>query len=73
MLKRELTRYLFLTEDKFFLGRPQYIKTISAEVSLPVLTKDFILDEGQIYEAVFNGASAVLLIVAILEDHQLNS
>jgi indole-3-glycerol phosphate synthase len=60
-----------LTEDKFFLGDPRYIKRVSAHCRLPVLTKDFIIDEGQIYEAVYNGASAVLLITAILSDQQI--
>jgi len=62
-----------LTEDKYFLGRPGYIKQVSEQVNVPVLTKDFILDEGQIYEARFNGASAVLLIVAILNNEQLKA
>ncbi len=60
-----------LTEDKFFLGKPDYIRTVSNAYTLPILTKDFIIDEGQIYEAYVCGASAVLLIVAILSDEQL--
>ena len=60
-----------LSEDKFFLGKPEYVKTVSQETKLPVLTKDFIIDESQIYEAFVNGTSAVLLIVAILSDEQL--
>lgn len=60
-----------LTEDKYFLGKPIYVKKVSEEVKLPVLTKDFIIDEGQIYEARLNGASAVLLILAILKDAQV--
>lgn len=60
-----------LTEDKYFLGKPLYVKTVSEKVQVPVLTKDFIIDEGQIYEARLNGASAVLLIVAILTDLQI--
>lgn len=60
-----------LTEDKFFLGKPEFIKQISADVAIPILAKDFIIDKGQIYEAYSNGASAVLLIVAILEDDAL--
>lgn len=57
-----------LTEDKYFLGKPTYIRKVSEEVLLPVLTKDFIIHEHQIYETFCQGASAVLLIVAILED-----
>lgn len=57
-----------LTEDKYFLGNPNYIKKVHEAVSVPILCKDFIIDEGQIYEARINGASAVLLITAILDD-----
>jgi indole-3-glycerol phosphate synthase len=60
-----------LTEDKYFLGKPEYIQHVSAEVHVPVLIKDFILDEGQIYEARAYGGSAVLLIAAALADGQL--
>jgi indole-3-glycerol phosphate synthase len=59
-----------LTEDKFFLGRPEYLRKISEEVPLPLLAKDFIIDEGQILEAEYHGAAAVLLIMAILSDEQ---
>lgn len=60
-----------LTEDKYFLGKPEYIREISANVNLPLLTKDFIIDEGQIYEACQYGANAILLIVALLDQNQL--
>lgn len=60
-----------LTEDKYFLGKPRYLREVSEEVQLPVLAKDFIIDEMQIYEAFSNGASAILLIVAILDDKQM--
>lgn len=60
-----------LTEDKYFLGKTGYLKDISDEVGLPVLTKDFIIEEGQIYEAAYNGASAVLLIVTLLSEQKL--
>lgn len=59
-----------LTEDKYFLGKPDYIRTVSNACTLPILTKDFIIDEGQIYEAYVCGASAILLIVGILTDEQ---
>ncbi len=62
-----------LTEDKYFLGGPYFIKQVSDQFNTPILTKDFIIDEGQITEARFNGASAVLLIVALLTDQQLKS
>ncbi|MBI5150609.1 MAG: indole-3-glycerol phosphate synthase TrpC [Candidatus Omnitrophica bacterium] len=60
-----------LTEDKYFFGAPGHIKEALAAVELPVLTKDFIIDEAQICEARINGAQAVLLIAAILSDAQL--
>ena len=60
-----------LTEDKYFKGKAKYVKEVTAVVDLPVLAKDFIIDAGQIYEARLNGASAVLLIAAILSDTQL--
>ena len=61
-----------LTEDKYFLGSPAYVTQVSSLVDVPILAKDFILSEGQIYEACSNGASAVLLIVAILNDAALH-
>jgi indole-3-glycerol phosphate synthase len=60
-----------LTEDKYFLGKPEFVKQIAEVVNLPILVKDFIINDGQIYEALENGASAVLLIVAILDDETL--
>lgn len=60
-----------LTEEHFFLGNPEYLKEIAAEIEIPVLRKDFIIDEVQIYEAKILGASAILLIVAILDEKTL--
>lgn len=60
-----------LTEDKYFLGKPAYLRHVSDTVNLPVLTKDFIIHEHQILESFCFGASAVLLIAAILDDSQL--
>ncbi len=60
-----------LTEDKYFLGSVAYLKKISDEAKIPVLAKDFFIDEGQIFEARLNGASAILLVVAILSDVQI--
>jgi indole-3-glycerol phosphate synthase len=57
-----------LTEEKFFIGNPQYVKKVSDAFKVPILAKDFFINEGQIYEARFNGASAILLIMAVLED-----
>ncbi len=60
-----------LTEDKYFLGRFWYLKQLTEEVPLPALMKDFVIHEYQIYEGYYYGASAVLLIVAMLSDAQL--
>ena len=57
-----------LTEPDFFMGSPQYLQDIAATVHIPVLRKDFIIDAYQIYEAKLWGASAILLIAAILDD-----
>lgn len=56
-----------LTEPKWFLGSDQYLKEIRANVSLPILRKDFTVDPYQIYEAKLLGADAILLICAILD------
>ena len=60
-----------LTERKYFLGKPEYLRDIAGIVSIPVLRKDFIIDEYQIYEARALGASAILLICAILTDEKM--
>jgi len=60
-----------LTEVHYFLGNPDYLHQIRAKVALPLLQKDFILDEFQVYEARAWGADAILLIVAHLEPSQL--
>ena len=56
-----------LTESKYFLGRDDYLSDIASLVKVPVLRKDFIVDEYMIYQAKTLGACAVLLICAILE------
>jgi len=55
-----------LTEPKYFLGSDEIFKEIRAEISTPMLRKDFTVDEYQIYQAKAMGADAVLLICAIL-------
>ncbi len=60
-----------LTEPHFFLGAPAYLTAIKQAVRIPVLRKDFIIDEYQLYEARAWGADVVLLICAILDDAQL--
>lgn len=60
-----------LTEPKWFLGRDEYLKEISDNVSIPCLRKDFTVSEYMIYEAKVLGASAVLLICSILSLEQI--
>lgn len=60
-----------LTEPAFFKGRLEDLAAIRNAVSLPILRKDFIVDEFQIYEAAEAGADAILLIVAALSTEQL--
>lgn len=62
-----------LTEEKYFLGKPEYITEVSKTVSLPILTKDFIISPEQIYETFLQGTSAVLLIVSILSEKELKN
>lgn len=60
-----------LTEPYWFLGADAYLREIAEAVSVPVLRKDFVVCERMIYQAKVLGASAVLLICAILDDDQL--
>ncbi|MCT3400694.1 indole-3-glycerol phosphate synthase TrpC [Lentilactobacillus hilgardii] len=62
-----------LTEPDYFNGHLHYLREISQTVSAPVLRKDFTIDPYMIYEAKANGASIILLIVAILDDQQLRN
>ena len=60
-----------LTEPFWFKGSDEYLTAIAAEVGIPVLRKDFVVDEYMVYQARVIGASAVLLICGILTDEQL--
>lgn len=60
-----------LTDKKHFKGTMDDLKAIREKVSLPILNKNFIIDERQIYQAYNAGADIILLIVAILDDDQL--
>ena len=61
-----------LTDVDFFQGSLEYMLRAREQVALPVLRKDFIIDELQIGQSSLHGADAILLIVAILDDHQLS-
>ena len=60
-----------LTDREFFQGSLDYLRDIREAVSLPLLRKDFMIDERQLPEAIQHGADAILLIVACLDDEQL--
>ena len=60
-----------LTEPKWFMGKDEYLKEIRKEITIPIIRKDFTVDEYMIYQAKLMGADAVLLICAILSDTQL--
>ena len=60
-----------LTEPEFFLGADRYLEATHREIELPLLRKDFIVDEYQIYEAKVLGASAVLLICSLMDMEKL--
>jgi indole-3-glycerol phosphate synthase len=60
-----------LTDERFFQGHLTHLTKVRAAISLPVLRKDFILHDAQIYEAACAGADAILLIVAALGQEEL--
>ncbi len=60
-----------LTDEQFFQGKMQHLVDVRAAISLPVLRKDFVLDEIQVVESAAAGADAILLIVVALEQTQL--
>ncbi|MDD4178992.1 MAG: indole-3-glycerol phosphate synthase TrpC [Candidatus Margulisbacteria bacterium] len=62
-----------LTDEKYFKGGLADLTAVKKAVKLPVLRKDFIIDESQIYESRLAGADAILLIVRILTDEQLSA
>jgi len=60
-----------VTEEEFFLGKLKYLKEVKENCSLPVLRKDFIIDDIQVYQSRALGADAILLIAKILKPEQL--
>ena len=62
-----------LTEEDFFGGSLDDLRAVRQQTSCPILRKDFIVDDYQVYESAAAGADALLLIVAALDDHSLRS
>lgn len=60
-----------LTDEKYFMGKNEYLQEVRAVTNLPILRKDFMVDTYQIYEAKMLGADCILLIVAMLDDAKL--
>ena len=61
-----------LTDEPFFKGKLSYLDDIAGFVDVPLLRKDFFIDEYQLYEAKVHGADAVLLLAALLDENALN-
>ena len=68
--KKHIHAVSVLTEEDFFMGSLSFLPEVKKMTSKPVLRKDFIVDEYQIYETRVNSADAILLIAAILEKNQ---
>ena len=62
-----------LTEEHYFQGSSAFLRDIAQNVNIPILRKDFVIDEYMIYEAKAIGASAVLLIAAVLNDADMQA
>ena len=60
-----------LTEEDYFKGSIEYLKDVKKITNLPILRKDFMVDEYQIYEAKLIGADCILLIASVLDDEQI--
>lgn len=60
-----------ITDEKFFMGKLEYLTALRGNIRLPLLRKDFIIDEYQVYESRVSGADALLLIVAALPKDEL--
>ncbi|SDA23696.1 indole-3-glycerol phosphate synthase [Ruminococcus sp. YE71] len=61
-----------LTEEHYFQGSSEYLAAIRKAVNIPILRKDFIFDEYQLFEAAAIGADAVLLIAAVLDENEFS-
>lgn len=70
-LEHGATALSILTDEHFFGGHLDHLRVVRGEVNLPILRKDFLWDPYQVYSALDAGADAILLIVAMLEQNQL--
>lgn len=61
-----------LTDEKFFQGKLDHLKAAKESTTIPILRKDFIIDEAQVYESRIAGADALLLIARVLNDPELD-
>ncbi len=59
-----------LTDEKYFQGNFDYLKTVTQSVKCPVLNKDFFVDSYQVYLARYYGADAILLMLSVLSDEE---
>lgn len=71
--KTDISALSVVTEEEFFLGKLRYLKEVKEKTSLPVLRKDFIIDESQVYQSRALGADAILLIVGIVKPDKMKS
>lgn len=69
--KKDIAAISILTEERFFGGRLDYLNIARGKTEKPLLRKDFIIDDYQVYESKANSADAILLIVAALEKSQI--
>jgi indole-3-glycerol phosphate synthase len=70
--RKDVDAISILTEEHFFEGKLDYLNNIRQTTEKPLLRKDFIFDNYQVYETKINGADAILLIVAVLDKSQLS-
>ncbi|NWF52895.1 MAG: indole-3-glycerol phosphate synthase TrpC [Nitrospirae bacterium] len=69
-LRKNVDAISVISEEDFFQGKIEYLLDVKKVTNIPILRKDFIFDEYQIYESRANGADAILLIASILEEKQ---
>ncbi len=72
-LRAKVNAISVLTEEDFFLGKVSYIEEASRITNVPILRKDFIIDEAQVLESRAAGADAILLIARLLDNERLSS